>query len=96
MKKQFERADLRQNDDGTYTISVTPLRKKGKGDGESAITFQEDKTYTAASLDDAMEKIRGFSADGENDETQEGDDISRFMNPMRGMAKEKESEKEDE
>jgi hypothetical protein len=90
MQKQFERVSMNQNDDGTYTISITPMRKKEKSkDGEPAIAYQEDKTYTAASLEDAIHKIRGFG--GEAEDPEDGD-VDGFMNPMRGMAKEDEEE----
>ncbi len=86
MAKVFERANLSQNDDGSYTIGITPVRKKSKNkSGEVMTTYEDEKTYTAATLDEAMKKIQGYGGKPEKDPKGELDD---WMNPDRGMEEE--------
>ena len=96
MAKLFERADLTANDDGTFSISITPLSEEGKG-GEVA-SYPASKTYTAASLEEAIGKIQSFAGgepekeiaepvDGEEDE------MEGFMEPRMGQEPAEEEEK---
>lgn len=82
---------MEPNDDGTYTIEITPRRKEQKGkDGEVVPAYQEPKRYTAATIDEAIAKIRAFNGNGE---TKDGaDEMSDFMNPERGKETETEED----
>jgi hypothetical protein len=100
MAKTFERVSINPNDDGSFSISITPVRKEEKGkDGSVGISYQDDKTYTAASLEEAIGKIRGFGGDTAEmpEEPAEGeyDDMDEFMSPDRGK-KEIDVEEEEE
>lgn len=86
--KAFERAELKPNDDGTFTISITPKREEKEGEGENAImNYPETKTYTAASLEEAIGKIQSFASTGPEKEItkpedgEDADDMDTFMEP---------------
>ena len=100
MAKMFERADLTANDDGTFTISITPLRKRDKSEsGEVCTNYPDSKTYTAASLEEAIGKVQSFAGmDSEKEikEPEEGedtDDMDTFMEPRMGEDEAEEEEK---
>ena len=83
MPKMFENVSLNENDDGTYTIRIMPSQKEKKGkDGEISTSFGKEKTYTAASLEDAMKKIQSFGGDATK--TSKEANMEEFMNPQRG------------
>ena len=89
--KAFERADLTANDDGTFSISITPLRKKEKSEsGEVVTNYPDSKTYTAASLEEAIGKIQSFAGAGpekeitEPENGEDADDMDTFMEPRMG------------
>jgi hypothetical protein len=96
MGKSFERADLTANDDGTYTISITPVRKKEKGGSGEVVSYPESKTYTAANLAEAVGKIESFVG-GDTKEPGNGedvDDMDGFMEPREGESTEEEETNE--
>jgi hypothetical protein len=88
MAKRFERASISPNDDGTYTVSITPVRKKDKNGNTM---WQEDKTYSAPTYDEAMMKIRGFKNNAQPDPQE---DMENWMNPDRGSDEEEEPKEE--
>ena len=81
MPKRFERASITPNDDGTFSVSICPIPKKekGKDGGSVGLAYERDKTYSAATLEDAIGKISGFSGNGDGPA-----DMEDFLNPRRG------------
>jgi len=94
MAKSFDRAELIANDDGTYTISITPLREKEKSGSNEVMSYPDAKTYTAPSLAEAVGKIESFVG-GDKREPESGDetdDLDGFMEPRQGESAQKEQD----
>ena len=80
MPKKFDSARITPNDDGTFSVSICPVPKKQEGkDGGMSVGYERDKTYSAATLEDAIGKISGFSGNGDGPA-----DMEDFLNPRRG------------
>jgi len=88
----FDRATIECNDDGTYSLSVTPPPKEKKDDdGATVPSYGRDKRATCQSLEEVGVKIRELSKGGEpeKEKTEKGE-MDEYFNGDKYTAEKEE------
>jgi hypothetical protein len=93
MAKMFDRATIECNDDGTYSLSVTPPPKEKEGkEGEAVSIYGKEKRATCQSLEEIGAKIKSLSGEGEPEEKKMSDNekLEDYFNGAKYTAEKEE------
>jgi hypothetical protein len=91
--REFESAEIKPADDGTYSITFEPYEPPKEGKDGSAMmgSYGKRKTATANSLDEALAKIKSLAGNKNDNGKNPEKDMNRYFN---GPEKDAEAEEE--